>query len=699
MFDIYGRGYWATQILSRANDITKTVFENLINTDGGNFAYSRLNFRENSSIMHNTNTTRIPYNQIRDTNIRLNNYFPQTPSHEFLPYLGQRYNPIEGVKKILLSYQTFGEYKQTRKYGYYDSVYLIGNGASAGDYMLMARTDANSNPLVNYQDDTKYDNYIAIVGYAFYNDDKELVTDQLVHYIDLIAQPTGIISTGHGRLPRTLSSQNIDYDNRICNILPLGGLTDQGTPYAYFNILGDVITPRKSKDEDGESYFYNLANYKYKNIAPYVNLCVGFQRTGMMLNNKYGTGLPVFTGRALALFPDLLTLINYLEDFGFEVYTSLEDLMTDDGTNDEDLPDFGYTPPTIPSGVPDNSSDDVTPSPTIITPSSVSKTYALTWQQFQDFQNWICATDFLTALSKYFTDPLDGIVSLKLYPFDFYDHDSAYLLDTSNITIVNQSKDITCKKFLRQYNYVFDGGSYTYQPYYGDFNDYIASYSLYIPFVGTCNLEPAEVIGKTISLTYGIDILSGQCQVLVYSNSVLIRALSGVCGMDIPLTGTSYTQAVRNAVNYAVGLGTQIAGAVITGIPAFGAMGKAATMSEASQTMRAASLTAQGVNAAVDTTQTVLQMLPQNQQQFQTKASPCTALFAPQVPYLTIVLPQPVYPKNRQQFEGYNASMTAQIGTLDGYCKGTPYGDWDILGASVEEINMIKQIVQGGFYI
>lgn len=723
---IYGRGYYSSLFLAKANELSDRYISKA-DTSSAPYVVGSLGYKDSSRSLLTFVKDSTSWAQTHSQLFAAAGFtiykFPVGAQQSF------QKNVQSPVRKILVNYETFKQFKEKNPaaYNYFKPYnftgYVNASSHNNNDLLTYSRqiyafkgewNEEVNNSEKNYRLNSSYDDYILISGMQFFDDEYNLSSDyklygQRLVYTELLANvfKQGLLSS-----TRELSKfENITGNTQFPPFFfPLNGIVPNlQNNNDGFSFFAPSYTPRGYIPSSNKSYIFGTSPAV---DSPFI--CMSLT-TNTVYNNVFylsegGESYSAYNARIMSGFilaPSISDFAAYFSDWGLELYTSMDDLFQDKPEEGTDLPDIGYEPPIDLDGIPDNSIDDVTPLLPNISPAVLSKTYCLNFNEYQDFNAWIASTDFLDALSKYFQDPMDGVLSLKLYPFDFLQHDSAYLTEESQISIISQSRDIHCYLFTRQYNFIFNGGSYTYTPYYGDFNDYLASYSLYVPFVGSLNLEPSEVIGKTLRLTYGIDILSGQCQVLIYSSNVLIRTVAGVCGMDIPLTGTSYTQAVRNAVNYAVGLGTSIASAAITGIPTlqFAGMGastiESMKLAEQKATSQFASRLAGGVgvNAAVEGTKTILQTLPQNQQQAQTKSSPCTALFAPQVPYLSIVLPQPIYPDNRQRLEGYSASMTRTIGSMEGYCKGTPYGDWDILGATVEEINMIKQIIQNGFYI
>ena len=151
---------------------------------------------------------------------------------------------------------------------------------------------------------------------------------------------------------------------------------------------------------------------------------------------------------------------------------------------------------------------------------------------------------------------LDFVVSLKVYPCDirnlfaFSNSDSdgkvyigrgTYGLEVSNTAIY---------KAINQLGYL-DAGTYNVPRPFGDFRDYTnINITVYVPYCGTIELNPADVIGRTLSGTYVVDVMTGECtfflEVIAVADSGEHRYIVGTCdgqlGVTIPISATNSGQ-------------------------------------------------------------------------------------------------------------------------------------------------------------
>lgn len=647
MYEIYNRGKYAAQQV----DIMNSIIKNNVNIRGS---------FDNDYYYYWTNqVTRNTYRTGTFEHVNETSYvIPNATSARLTP-----------ENKLLISYQQFGNFKQTHSGKWYECYAFC---PMNGDYPTFGDTTTNvqdfnatccydyiesESELVNYQNNSLYDEWIVLDGYALYDSNNNLITGNGTRGFINPISVSSLSTFRKGYDVTTVKGKNM-------MILPFGG----GIYYIYNAITTDILLTKYLSADRATPYQdpkYSKYVYTWKESSN------PFKMLGFVQGNeqKYTVKIAVEPSpfyrvlnraRALIIFETIDDLINYLQDYGFEVYTSLEDLIEGDT---EEQPDFGFEDQPIDDieNLPDNGSDTINPPDIKTTPVSLTQNYLLDANAYNQFKSWIYTKDWFEAIKQYFENPLQAVIGCKMYPFDFKLHDSNYIVSEPNIKILDSvSPDISCYRMLPQYNYIFNGGSYTYIPYFGDFNDYLSEYSLYIPFVGTCKLDASQVVGKTIRVTYALDVLTGECQAFVYSNDVLIYNQNGMIGLDIPIESNNYGQRVANYARFAAGF-------IFSGT---------------------SNLPMSLLDTALSSRETIQQ----------TKISPSTALYNPPYPYLTISLAQPIYPSNYLQLQGSEASATVKISDCEGYLQATPFGTWN-LSCTATELEEIKSLIQSGIYI
>lgn len=107
-----------------------------------------------------------------------------------------------------------------------------------------------------------------------------------------------------------------------------------------------------------------------------------------------------------------------------------------------------------------------------------------------------------------------------------------------------------------------DCGTITIDRYFGDFKDYnpYTRVFVYLPYIGVNELNCNQIMGKSLNLTYGVDLLDGSCVARLTADGVQLASYSGNCATEYPIVGKSGLnplQAVSNLVglNYGENLG------------------------------------------------------------------------------------------------------------------------------------------------
>lgn len=149
---------------------------------------------------------------------------------------------------------------------------------------------------------------------------------------------------------------------------------------------------------------------------------------------------------------------------------------------------------------------------------------------YVDYDN-IILNNFLT------NNPIDAIVSLKKYPVKNIPHTGTTpeRLKLGKVEINTTGFEMPYTSFM----YLFK--PIPVYPRFGNcFLDYApyTTYDLYIPFCGTVQLDPNDIVGHNIDVQLLIDYTTGSCDAYVSVDNLVIETLSGSVAIDIPVTGT-----------------------------------------------------------------------------------------------------------------------------------------------------------------
>lgn len=329
-------------------------------------------------------------------------------------------------------------------------------------------------------------------------------------------------------------------------------------------------------------------------------------------------------------------------------------------------------------------------------------------------------------------NPMDSVVTLKLYPFSFEQLRNNGVINYASRTICfGRIQSATHGFHLTTSNViVFDLGSFKFNDsgMFKDFRDYepYSDYSLYIPFVGIIPLQAIECINTTISVKMIVDIVVGSCTAVIFTNGVPYKYVDGQIGIDMPVTGRNLAQYGRTILQGA------LAGAAVGG-KAFGSSGASevaadnasngsynlnmakqnintgAYASEAMETAKMGALGALGaampVAGALAFTvggaalgAAVPALLNNPAPQTAGCNAPATGLSKPLFPYFIVRRSDCWIPENYNHLYGRPVQQGGKVSDFHGFCK---FGNLNLSGLEATETEklMINDTLQNGVII
>ncbi len=156
----------------------------------------------------------------------------------------------------------------------------------------------------------------------------------------------------------------------------------------------------------------------------------------------------------------------------------------------------------------------------------------------------------MEGLSLYGTNPMDFVIDLIYFPLNVLDICSSTPVGYIYFGGYQATLNANVAKIIYN-NTLIDMGSYDYIPAYNDYRDFepFTQCYLYLPYVGTEQLQISSIINKTLNIKYGIDIATGACKCFIFADSVLINTFEGQVGIKLPITGTNNAQWASNMIH------------------------------------------------------------------------------------------------------------------------------------------------------
>lgn len=278
---------------------------------------------------------------------------------------------------------------------------------------------------------------------------------------------------------------------------------------------------------------------------------------------------------------------------------------------------------------------------------------------------WSGAKEFYENLTKMFNDPMDSIVSLSLAPIK---------PSVSAQTIVEICKyaidSVTGFPLTSQYASL-DCGTVTISPYWGNALDY-APYtkaSIYLPFIGTQELNIDDVMNRTVGVIYNIDLLSGACACVITCDGSVMYNFSGNVISQIPVSGKNalemYKSVISAVTNTALAIGTGAGGVALAG------------------DVVSNGLSVMGSKMTVQRGGTI---------------SATNGVLGVKFPYITILRANQSLPADFHYFKGYPSNISGKVSSFSGYTE-VEYVHVTGINATENELEMIEQILKEGFII
>lgn len=314
---------------------------------------------------------------------------------------------------------------------------------------------------------------------------------------------------------------------------------------------------------------------------------------------------------------------------------------------------------------------------------------------------WTSDDDTITALIEglrmWGTDPMQAVMSLRLYPFDV----NQYVTHSAKQHIVfgRVSMPVASGWILENNaSAILNLGWMAIKSRFNDFRDYYpyTQIKLYVPFIGMIDLNSSEVMNKKVEIQMIVDLTTGSCEVCLLANGKPLVYQSGNMGVEIPITlntmaGTS--QAIMQGI-----FEMATSGAMGTLEQTIQYISPASAMTSA-LTGELNSINFLGNESVGDIGNIAAQITLGASTSSQTgKSSPACNMANPLVPYFVITTPSWEIPENYAHTYGKICHKSGLASTFSGFtvCKNV-----DTTGITCTEMeqNMIKSLLESGVYL
>ena len=319
---------------------------------------------------------------------------------------------------------------------------------------------------------------------------------------------------------------------------------------------------------------------------------------------------------------------------------------------------------------------DSVPFPDVPALSAVSTGFASIWvptsSEVRALATYMWNTDILTVdwWKKLVADPLDLILGFYIFPITLTPD------GTESVTLGDVDTGVEMHYISDQYVDV-DCGTIELAEYWKAYIDYspYTKLSIFLPYIGVRPLDIDDVMSRSLTLKYRVDLVSGACVAMIRvdggsverDRQAVLYQFSGVCATQIPVTSIQMGDILRASVT----LGTSIA-AMATGAGALsGALGVAASAANLATTKPDIAHSGAIGSAA--------------------------GLMGIQRPYLIIERPRAAIPKEQQAYTGYPSFIAESLDELAGYTE-VEVTHLHNMTATQPEVDEIVQLLREGVF-
>ena len=290
--------------------------------------------------------------------------------------------------------------------------------------------------------------------------------------------------------------------------------------------------------------------------------------------------------------------------------------------------------------------------------------YAPSTSNLQSLGAKLWSDDFFDNFIKLWNDPMEAIISLGLVPF------TPTSSGSSNCVIGNYDTEISMPRVTAQYQTLSCGSVYI-DEYWGSALDYspYCEAEIFLPFCGMKKLDIDDVMGKTVSVDYNVDLLGGEAVCYVTVDDVVLYDYRCNLQTSVPISATSYASLYSNIIKG------------VSGLAIGGAAGSA--------TGAAAGAITSAVNVITS---------KHSSMERGSELSPNAGVLGLLTPYIILHRVVQSLPSGFNQFKGYPSNVTRTLSSCSGYTE-VEYIHLDNINATEEEKNELLSILHEGIMI
>lgn len=320
-------------------------------------------------------------------------------------------------------------------------------------------------------------------------------------------------------------------------------------------------------------------------------------------------------------------------------------------------------------------SDDIPEPPiptTSVTDSGFVTLYAPTESQLKALSAYLWSDAFsLDSFKKMINNPMDCILGLTIVPVNLPSGGA------KEITVGNLVTTVSCNTCPTQYVKV-DCGTFTFDRHnftnsYLDYSPYTKCY-LYLPFIGTVEINIDEFMQSTMHVVYHVDILTGAMFCYVMRGNNVVYSYMGQCAENVPLSSNSYSNTIGSIMS---------AAASIVGVASVAATGGASAPVAAGLLAGSTTSTANAVSSLKPSVA------------HSGSIGGGSGIMGVNYPYLIFIAPHTAIPSKQRFYTGYPSNQIVKLSDLKGF-QMIQAINLAVSGANDSEMSEIENLLKEG---
>ena len=183
----------------------------------------------------------------------------------------------------------------------------------------------------------------------------------------------------------------------------------------------------------------------------------------------------------------------------------------------------------------------------------LTTTYKMTRDRLKQLGAFLWGANIFDSFSLVNSNPIENIISCKDIPF------SLSAGEDSVIKLGNVDTGVNGNKVSNNFGEI-NIGTLTIPAKYHNFLD-LAPYTkvtIYLPYIGFKELDATLIMGKTITVKYAVDVITGGCVAEIFCKKTRMYEFSGQVGIDIPITASNRAQVEAGYISNAVSGGADL---------------------------------------------------------------------------------------------------------------------------------------------